>query len=149
MRLNDVSYGSLTPEWTAEYQARVAAVVSALRAANKPTIWIGLPPMSKTEYGKTMIARSARSSGWRRSRAAPSSSISTSGSSTRRASTPRYGPDLNGKNVRMRKDDGIHFSTAGADKLAFYLSQTLKLFYRGGGRSASKSPTRCSAPTRS
>ena len=33
----------------------------------------------------------------------------------------------------MRKDDGIHFSAAGADKLAFYLSQTLKLYYRGGG----------------
>src|SRR5690606_23569725 len=44
-----------------------------------------------------------------------------------------YGPDLNGKNVRMRKDDGIHFSTAGADKLAFYLAQSLKLYYRGAG----------------
>src|SRR5690606_17175308 len=44
-----------------------------------------------------------------------------------------HGPDLNGNRVRMRKDDGIHFSAAGADKLAFYLSQTLKLYYRGGG----------------
>src|SRR5690606_31129186 len=43
------------------------------------------------------------------------------------------GPDLNGNRVRMRKDDGIHFSAAGADKVAFYLSQTLKLYYRGGG----------------
>ena len=33
----------------------------------------------------------------------------------------------------MRKDDGIHFSAAGADKLAFYLSQSIKLYYRGGG----------------
>jgi hypothetical protein len=33
----------------------------------------------------------------------------------------------------MRKEDGIHFSAAGADKLAFYLSQSIKLFYRGGG----------------
>jgi hypothetical protein len=44
-----------------------------------------------------------------------------------------YGPDLNGNRVRMRKDDGIHFSAAGADKLAFYLSQTIKLYYHGGG----------------
>jgi hypothetical protein len=44
-----------------------------------------------------------------------------------------YGPDLNGQNARMRKDDGIHFSTAGSDKLAFYLSQTIRTFYRGGG----------------
>jgi hypothetical protein len=44
-----------------------------------------------------------------------------------------YGPDINGNRVRMRKDDGIHFSAAGADKVAFYLNQSLKLFYRGGG----------------
>ncbi|MCS6760260.1 MAG: hypothetical protein MO852_16015 [Candidatus Devosia euplotis] len=44
-----------------------------------------------------------------------------------------YGPDVNGQNARMRKDDSIHFSTAGSDKLAFYLSQTIRTFYRGGG----------------
>jgi hypothetical protein len=44
-----------------------------------------------------------------------------------------FGPDLNGNRVRMRKDDGIHFSAAGADKLAFYLSQSIKTYYRGGG----------------
>ncbi|MCY1553895.1 hypothetical protein D9M68_904250 [compost metagenome] len=33
----------------------------------------------------------------------------------------------------MRKDDGIHFSAAGADKLAFYLSQSIGTFYRAGG----------------
>jgi len=40
---------------------------------------------------------------------------------------------VNGQNARMRKDDGIHFSTAGADKLAFYISQSIRTFYRGGG----------------
>ena len=33
----------------------------------------------------------------------------------------------------MRRDDGVRFSNAGADKLAFYLSQQLKLYYHGGG----------------
>ncbi len=33
----------------------------------------------------------------------------------------------------MRKDDGIHFSAAGADKLAYLLSQSIKLYYTGGG----------------
>lgn len=132
MRLNDVSYGSLTPEWTVEYQSRVAAVVSALRAANKPTIWIGLPPMSKTEYNKTMsgiseIQRLAAFSGGAEFLDIYERFVDEEGKYT------SYGPDLNGKNVRMRKDDGIHFSSAGADKLAFYLAQTLKLYYRGAG----------------
>jgi hypothetical protein len=45
----------------------------------------------------------------------------------------KSGPDLNGNRVSMRKDDGIHFSSAGADKVAFYLSQTIKSFYQGSG----------------
>ncbi len=132
MRLNDTSYGSLTPEWSAEYQNRVAAVVSALRAANKPTIWIGLPPMAKTEYNKTMsgiseIQRLAAFGGGAEFLDIYERFVDEEGKYT------SYGPDLNGKNVRMRKDDGIHFSSAGADKLAFYLAQSLKLYYRGAG----------------
>jgi hypothetical protein len=132
MRLNDVSYGSLSPEWTIEYQGRVAAVVSALRAANKPTVWIGLPPMSKTEYNKTMsgiseIQRLSAFGGGAEFLDIYERFVDEDGKYT------SYGPDLNGKNVRMRKEDGIHFSSAGADKLAFYLAQTLKLYYRGAG----------------
>jgi hypothetical protein len=33
----------------------------------------------------------------------------------------------------MRKDDGIHFSAAGADKVAFYLSQVIKTYSSGSG----------------
>ena len=40
---------------------------------------------------------------------------------------------MNGNVVRMRKDDGIHLSTAGADKLAFFVSQTLRTWYSGTG----------------
>ena len=43
-----------------------------------------------------------------------------------------YGPDLNGQEVQVRKSDGIHFTRAGSDKVAFYVEQALKRFYRGG-----------------
>lgn len=132
MRLNGVSYGSLTPEWTTEYSARVASVAKALRAAGKPTIWVGLPPMEAPKFGKAMIQvneiqRLAAFSG-----GADFLDIYERFATEDGAYTSR-GPDLNGNQVRMRKDDGIHFSAAGADKLAFYLSQSLKNYYRGGG----------------
>lgn len=132
MRLNGEVYGSLTPEWTAEYSARVTNVVKALRAANKPTIWIGLPPMEAPKFGKAMIQvneiqRLAAFSGGAEFLDIYEKFATEEGGYTAR------GPDLNGNQVRMRKDDGIHFSTAGADKLAFYLSQSLKNYYRGGG----------------
>lgn len=132
MRIDGTSYGSLTPEWTAVYSARVADFVTQLRNANKPTIWVGLPPMEAPSYAKAInqiseIQKLATFSGGAEFLDIFERFATEDGKYT------THGPDLNGNRVRMRKDDGIHFSAAGADKLAFYLSQTLKLYYRGGG----------------
>ncbi len=132
MSLNGQSYPSLSPEWMTEYSARVSSIVQQLRAANKPTIWIGLPPMEAPKFGQTMIQvneidRLAAFGGGAEFLDIFEKFATEEGKYT------RNGPDLNGNNVRMRKDDGIHFSTAGADKLAFYLSQSLRNYYRGGG----------------
>ncbi len=132
MSIEGKSYGSLSPEWLAGYSARVQSIVQQLRAANKPTIWVGLPPMEAPKFGQTMIQineidRLAAFGGGAEFLDIFDKFANEDGKYT------RNGPDLNGNNVRMRKDDGIHFSTAGADKLAFYLSQTLRNYYRGGG----------------
>ena len=132
MRIDGASYGSLTPEWTAVYSARVADFVAQLRNANKPAIWVGLPPMEAPTYAKAInqiseIQKLAVFSGGAEFLDIYERFATEDGKYT------THGPDLNGNRVRMRKDDGIHFSAAGADKLAFYLSQTLKLYYRGGG----------------
>lgn len=132
MRIDGTSYGSLTPEWTAAYSARVADFVTQLRNANKPAIWVGLPPMEAPSYAKAInqineIQKLAVFSGGAEFLDIYERFATEDGKYT------THGPDLNGNRVRMRKDDGIHFSAAGADKLAFYLSQTLKLYYRGGG----------------
>ncbi|MGN6490015.1 MAG: DUF459 domain-containing protein, partial [Devosia sp.] len=55
MTINGESYPSLSPEWKTEYSARVASIVRQLRTANKPTIWVGLPPMEAPKFGQTMI----------------------------------------------------------------------------------------------
>lgn len=122
----------LTPEWNAEYTARVSNFVTQLRNAGKPTIWIGLPPMEQPSYAKAIgqiseIQKLAAYSGGAEFLDIYERFLSEDGKYS------SSGPDLNGNRVRMRKDDGIHFSAAGADKVAFYLSQTLKLYYRGGG----------------
>jgi hypothetical protein len=123
---------ALTPEWSAEYTARVSNFVNQLRNAGKPTIWVGLPPMEAPSYAKAIAAISeiqklAAFSGGAEFLDIYERFLNEEGKYS------SFGPDLNGNRVRMRKDDGIHLSAAGADKLAFYLSQTLKLYYRGGG----------------
>lgn len=132
MKIDGKSFKALTPEWSTAYSARVTDVVTQLRNANKPTIWVGLPPMEAPSYAKAInqiseIQKLAAFSGGAEFLDIFERFATEDGKYT------TQGPDLNGNRVRMRKDDGIHFSAAGADKLAFYLSQTLKLYYRGGG----------------
>jgi hypothetical protein len=130
--VNRQSYAPLTDQWTAAYQARLTGFLGKLRAARKPVIWVGLPPMSKTEYSGAIsqisnIQRLASFSGGAEFLDIYERFLGEDGKYS------SHGPDVNGQNARMRKDDGIHFSTAGSDKLAFYLSQAIQSFYRGGG----------------
>jgi hypothetical protein len=132
LKVDGKSLKPLTDEWVAAYQPRVRAVVDAIHNAGKPLIWIGLPAMSKTDFSTAMgqisaIQRLAAFAGGAEFLDIYERFVDDEGKYT------SYGPDLNGARVKMRKDDGIHFSAAGADKLAFYLSQSIKLFYRGGG----------------
>ena len=125
------SYDSLSDPWIAAYQARITSFLGKLRAARKPVIWVGLPPMSKSEYSAAIsqisnIQRLASFSGGAEFLDIYERFLGEDGKYS------SHGPDVNGQNARMRKDDGIHFSTAGADKLAFYLSQSIQAFYRGG-----------------
>ncbi len=131
IRADGQSLKSLTDPWTVIYQARVTAFANKLRAAGKPTIWVGLPPMSRTQYSAAIsqisaIQRLASFSGGAEFLDIFERFLGEDGKYS------SYGPDVNGQNARMRKDDGIHFSSAGADKLAFYLSQSIQTYYRGG-----------------
>lgn len=132
VHVNGESYKALTPEWTNIYQQRINTFAAQLRIARKPTIWIGLPPMSKSEYSAALSQISAM-----HRMAAFANGEEYLDIFERfldeEGKYSSYGPDLNGQRVRMRKEDGIHFSSAGADKLAFYASQSIKLFYQGGG----------------
>jgi hypothetical protein len=132
MNAGGESYKVLTPEWSSEYSARVSGFVRQFRAASKPVIWIGLPPMPTGSYGQAMIQineiqRLAVFGGGGEFLDIYDRFVGDDGNYS------SVGPDLNGNRVKMRKDDGIHFTIAGADKLAFYLSQALKTYYRGGG----------------
>ncbi|MEQ1768338.1 MAG: DUF459 domain-containing protein [Devosia sp.] len=132
LKIDGKNLKPFTAEWNAAYQARVQGFVDAIHGASKPLIWIGLPPMGKKDYSTAMgqitaIQRLATFSGGAEFLDIYDRFVDENGEYS------RAGPDLNGNRVNMRKEDGIHFSAAGADKLAFYLSQSIKLFYRGGG----------------
>lgn len=121
----------LTDEWKAEYTARLERFLGQMRVANKPVIWVGLPPMAKSSYSAAMaqissLQRLAAFSGGAEFVDIYERFTGEDGGYS------SYGPNLSGQNVQVRKSNGIHFTKAGADKLAFYVDQALKRFYRGG-----------------
>lgn len=128
---NGQTYEALSEGWTTIYQARLNSFLSQLRAARKPVVWMGLPPMSRGQYSAAISQISAL-----QKLAAFSGGAEFVDIYERFADAEgkyvAYGPDVNGQNALMRKDDGIHFSSAGSDKLAFYISQSMRNFYRGG-----------------
>src|SRR5690606_20542563 len=126
------TYPALSDGWVAAYQDRLNRFLGQLRAARKPVIWLGLPPMSRSEYSSAISQISALHRMAAFSGGAEFLDIYDRflGEDGRYSS---YGPDVSGQNALMRKDDGIHFSNAGSDKLAFYISQSIRGFYRGGG----------------
>ncbi len=121
-----------TDDWNDAYKKDVADVVQAGRGANKPIIWVGLPAMAKDDVSTAVSAVSAIQ---RLAVFAGSGDfvdiydrfVDDNGDYT------DTGPDLNGNQVQIRRSDGVRFTSAGADKLAYYVSQTIKLYYRGGG----------------
>ena len=132
LSVNGETLAPLSNGWNSAYQARIGSFLNQLRAARKPVIWVGLPPMSKADYSAAMgqinnLQRLASFSGGAEFLDIYERFLGEDGKYS------SYGPDVTGQNARMRKDDGIHFSSAGADKLAFYLSQSIRTFYRGGG----------------
>ncbi len=131
IRANGQTYPALSEGWVSAYQGRLNQFLAQLRAAGKPAIWLGLPPMSRSEYSAAISQISALHKMAAFSAGAEFLDIYDRfvGEDGRYSA---YGPDVNGLNALMRKDDGIHFANAGSDKLAFYISQAIRGVYRGG-----------------
>lgn len=121
----------LTDPWKAEYVSRLEEFLNQLRSAGIPAVWVGLPPMRANSYSSAIaqissLHRTASFSGGAEFVDIYERFVDENGNYS------AYGPDLSGQNELMRKSDGIHWSAAGADKVAFYIDKAVKLFYRGG-----------------
>jgi hypothetical protein len=121
-----------TPEWSALYSERVTAVATTLRGAGLPLVFVGLPPMEAPKFGQTMVRINEIDRLAVFSAGGEFVDIYDRFAGENGGYTAR-GPDVTGVVVRMRKDDGIHLSSAGADKLAFFVGQSLRAYYRGAG----------------
>lgn len=118
--------------WQTAYRKRVADLVKAVRGERKPLIWVGLPPAKKTSVSSEFASindafklevedsRSSFIDIWE-------IFLSEEGEYT------SYGPDVEGKNQRLRTSDGIGFTWPGYRKVAFFVERELSRMLGGYG----------------
>lgn len=114
-----------TEKWLGIYEGRVQNILNQIAARNIPIIWVGMPIMRSSSYGADIsflndlyLQQTNRVSAvfvetWNRFADAEGRYNSS-------------GPDVNGRNRRMRNDNGIHLTRQGNLKLAYFVEQELR-----------------------
>ena len=119
------TYEFRSDEWAAYYEKRIDATIVALKSAGVPVFWVGLPSIR----GPKSTAEMQYLNDLFRARVEKANAnyidvwdgfVDDSG-----RFTPQ-GPDFEGQIRRLRAGDGVHFTKAGARKLAHYLERELR-----------------------
>jgi hypothetical protein len=131
IREGDQSAEPLTERWREIYRGRVDALVKVFSEQKVPLIWVGAPPMRSESLTKDIAAineiyreRVSRGGGtyvdvW-------------PGFVDERNRFVVSGPDLEGQPAKLRTSDGVHFTKAGARKVAHFADVELKRLMGAG-----------------
>jgi hypothetical protein len=110
--------------WEAAYARRIDATIAALKAANVPVIWVGLPPQRDARQSAAAVYLNEMY----RTRAERAGIVYVDIWDGFVDEGGRYvlqGPDFEGQIRRLRSGDGLYFTRAGARKLAHYVEREI------------------------
>lgn len=112
-------------QWNTIYTARIAAIAAQFRAKKIPLIWLGMPVMRLERLSVDMLAFNQLYRDVIQKHEAKFVDI-WEGFLDERSRFTLYGPDVNGEIVKLRVSDGVHFTRAGARKLAHFAEIDIK-----------------------
>jgi uncharacterized protein len=118
-------YDFHTDQWAAIYAKRVDAMIAALKGKGVPIIWVGLPAIRGTKSTSDMNYLDELY----RERAERAGIIYVDiwdGFVDEDGDYAVQGPDFEGQTRRLRTADGVHFTKAGAVKIASYVDRELQ-----------------------
>jgi hypothetical protein len=110
--------------WQAAYVQRIDAAMAALKGANVPVFWVGLPPQRDTRQSAAAVYLNELY----RTRAERAGIVYVDIWDGFVDEAGRYvlqGPDFEGQTRRLRSGDGLYFTRAGARKLAHYVEREI------------------------
>jgi lysophospholipase L1-like esterase len=119
------SYEFRTDQWAAIYSKRIDEMIAVLKSKGVPVLWVGLPAIR----GAKSTADLAYLDELYRERAEKAGIIYVDIWDGFVDDQGRYvveGPDFEGQTRRLRTGDGVHFTKAGAMKLASYVDLELR-----------------------
>ena len=118
----------LTPRWQEIYAARVDALIQAFKEKDIPLVWVGLPIMKNERFSADMAELNDiyRASAGRAQ--IPFIDLWEIFADEHGRYSP-YGPDVNGQRVKLRAADGVHFTSAGARKVAHFVEGEVKRLF--------------------
>jgi uncharacterized protein len=111
--------------WSEAYIRRIDDTIAALKTSNVPVFWVGLPPLR----GQKSAADISFLNDLYRSRADKAGIIYIDvwdGFVDEDGRYAQYGPDVEGQTRRLRTGDGVHFTQAGARKLAHFVERDMQ-----------------------
>ena len=119
------SYDFHTDQWAELYVKRIDAMIAALKSKGVPVLWVGLPALRgpKSTSDMAYLDELYRE---RAERAGISYVDIWDGFTDDQGRYAVDGPDFEGQIRRLRTPDGVHFTKAGAVKLASYVDQELR-----------------------
>jgi hypothetical protein len=120
-----------TPKWEDVYAARVEAISAIFHDAKIPLLWVGLPIMKSDRLSSEMAALNDIYRQHATKNGATFIDIWDAFGDDRGEFSP-FGPDVNGQVVRLRALDGIHFTKAGAVKLASFVAPNIRQILDAG-----------------
>ncbi|KQP73546.1 hypothetical protein ASF60_08810 [Methylobacterium sp. Leaf113] len=142
IREGDQTLDPLNDRWRTVYSERVDALIKVFTDARIPLIWVGAPPMRSEALTKDI----AEINDIYRERIAKAGQTYVDiwpGFVDDRNRYTATGPDLEGQEAKLRTADGVHFTKAGARKMAHFADVELK---RMMGTGAATPPPALAAP---
>jgi uncharacterized protein len=119
------SFEPRSPEWQAAYTQRIETIAAMFRDKKIPLVWVGLPIMRSERLAEDAQAFNEFYRAYAEKAGATYIDI-WEAFADEAGQYSAIGPDINGQTVRLRAADGIHFTKAGARKLAHFVEPGIR-----------------------
>ncbi|MBM1171889.1 SGNH/GDSL hydrolase family protein [Microvirga arabica] len=140
IRDGDESVEPLSDRWRELYRQRIDAITGVLKERKVPFVWIGLPPMKNSKISDDLVAMNEiyKESVQRNGGVYVDIWPGFVDEENRYTDT---GPDVDGDPTKLRTNEGVFFTRAGARKVAFFADTEIKRVLGLGGAATAAAPT--------